>query len=533
MTKILLKNALVINGSGKKAFKGDVALEGEEVFDVGNLKNLKAAQEIDLNGLAVAPGFIDIKSRIDFDWSFLNCPELKNLVNQGITTVFAGNFGFSPFPIIGDNVAAELERWAPFTNVTFNWSSLEEFFSVLEKKGIGVNFGTFLGYRVLRRGVIGEIDRPLKKEEVRIIKKIIGESLENGAFGVSLEFSKMPNNPDSDEELFEIFKILRGKRAVLSLNFAYGEKESPTGLLKNLIKTAKKMGISLEVSEFTTREKSLGEFFHLMEKAEKSGLDIKISATPFQEDVISLSSYFPSWIQEGGPGNMIRRLQEKEVKKLLLRALKKREKEFLRLRIAQAPLNPKFVGARFKEISKKQEVSGGEALINLLLATDGRALGIRYLKEMTDENDLEKIIKNPLSIITAEAGGHKNFRHEKGALPHPRDYGAFPYFIQHFAIDKKILSIEKAIHKITGLPASKLGLKKRGLVKKGYFGDLVVFNPKEIGSNADFRNPYAFSSGIKMVFINSQIAYNSAGSPKSSNGKFHPLLAGKILKNEA
>ncbi len=525
MAKILLKNALIIDGSGKKAYHGDVALDDEKISAIGDLKGLKAEKEIDLKGLVLAPGFIDTKSRVDFDWSFLNYPEMKNLVSQGITTALVGNFGFSLFPVWGDNLTLELEKWAPVTNMTINWSSEEELFEILERRGIGINLGTFLGYRVLRRGVIGEIGRRLKKDEIKIIKKFIREALKKGAFGVSVEFSRIPNNPESDEELLEIFKALKGKKSVLSLNFAYGEKESPRELLQDLVKMASETKVSIDIAEFSYKEESAAEVLKLVQNAKKSGLDISLSITPYQEDIVSLSSYLPSWLHEGGIIKMLERLKEKEVRKFLLKGLKKREKEFLNLRIAQSPLNPKFVGASFKEIAEKQEVSGSEALINTLLATGGRALSFRYLKEVIKQADLETIIKNPSGIITAEAGGHKNLEPVKGTLPHPRDFGAFPYFIRHFVLDKKILSLEKAIHKITGMPAKKFGISDRGVIKKGNFGDIVIFDSKEIQSNSDFKNPYAFSSGIKIVFVNGNVVYKE--------GKFTSSLEGKVLRNES
>lgn len=521
MSKFLLKNASIVDGSGKKAFKGNIAVREERIFAVGDIKKF-GEKEIDANGLTITPGFIDAKSRIDFDWSFLNYPNCHNLIAQGITSVIAGNFGFSLFPVLKENLALELEKWAPETNMTINWLNEEELFNILEEKGIGVNFGTLLGYRVLRRGIVGEINRPLKKDEVEIVKKMIKESIQKGVLGVSVEFSRIPNNPESDEEIFEILDILKDG-GVLSLNFAYGEKEPPLYAFNDLVKMLPKRNVALDISEFAYKGETI-EILKGVEKLAQKGFKVSISIGPYPQDIIALSSYLPSWLHEGGVAKMLKRLKKAEIKKFVLEELKKKEREFLGLRVAQTPLNPKFAGVPFKEIALKQGVSGAEALINLLLASEGRALGFRYLKEVISEKDLEEIIKSNTSMVVAEGGGHSGLGILEGTICHPRDFGAFPYFLKHFSQEKNIISFEEAIHKITGFPAEKFGLKERGIIKEGNFADFIILNPKEIDNRTDFEGHYYYPDGIKAVFINGGLAYQE--------GKFSSVLRGQVLKNE-
>jgi len=520
---ILIKNGLIIDGSGKEGERKDVWIKNGEISKIGNFKNKKAEVMIDASDSIVAPGFIDINNDSDHCLSIFTQPEQESLLKQGITTIIGGNCGSSLAPLIRGDLKS-IRKWTDINQINIDWQSVAEFLDKISQKKLGVNFGTLIGHATVRRGIIGDDLRDLTEKELEQMKYVIEQGLAEGAFGVStgLSFSHARLTPFN--EILEILKIVK-KYNVLYATHLRSEKENLLSAISELEDLAAHLNYQMpkiEISHLKAYrgwEEELNLSLAVIQGLKEKGVDINFDVYPYTAIAGPLYLYLPDWAIKGGLEDMMKNIKNDSSRKRIVEDLKKKKYDYSFMIVSEMPKTLAFVGKSVYELARMRMISPEEMMMEIMRAGEGR---VTVTDQCLSRMPTYWLMKNSLSIIASNGEGLNYANKKPNFLPHPRSFGAFPKFLAEVN-DKKLMDWPEAIRKITLEPARKLGIKNRGMIKKGFLADLVVFNPQTINSSASIESPYQEPVGIEFVIINGELVVNKS--------RFTGIKAGKILKN--
>jgi len=524
MLDILIKNGTVIDGTATKGKIADIGIEKDKITVIEKLgENTKAAKIIDAKGMVVCPGFIDILDHSDNFWTLFAIPRLDSKVTQGITTIIGGNCGSSLAPVLGENSIKAISKWVDIDNTNINWVRTKEFLNELEKRNIGLNFGTLIGHETLRRGLMGDEVRKISDEEIKMIGKMLSDSLEDGAFGMStgLVFSHAKMTTINEiKYLAEILKINNSFYA----SHIRGEAEELLPSINETIQIGRETKIPIEISHLKAIGKRYwSDMFRALEMisvANEENVEINFDIYPYDTTGSVLYILLPDWVSEGGRKKMISRLKDLDLRDKIIKEMKEMNYNYENIVVSICPKLKEIVGRKITDIASKQEIDTEEAIVELLVSANGHV--IVFDRKILSEENIELALKNPSCIISSADAAYNIEYIRTGEIVHPRCFGTFPRILGKYVRERKVLSIENAIEKMTSKPAKKIGLKNRGVLQKGFYADVVVFDPKSIIDKADFNNPYQYSEGIEQVIINGKIVIE--------NGEHTGELAGKVLR---
>ncbi|MFA6183640.1 MAG: D-aminoacylase [Parcubacteria group bacterium] len=519
MFDIIIKNGVIIDGSGNSMQKGDIGIKEGKITEIGDLHNEKSQKVIDATDKYVAPGFIDINNHSDTRWRIFSNPNLESLVHQGITTIIGGNCGSSLAPLNNSEMIKSIRKWFDINNINVNWASVSEFLSEVEKTKLAVNFGTMVGHSTLRRGVIGDATRDLKEDELRIMEEMVKKAMKEGAFGMStgLIYSHAKLAPESEIE--------RLNKIVAKFNGVYAThvRDEADDILESLdeaIATAKNSNNNLHLSHLKIiGEKNwplMDEALEKIEQAKKDGLNISFDVFPYTATGSVLYTFLPQWISKGGRKMMITRLKDEKMREKAIQEMRADSIDYAKIIVAMYSLGKTLTRRIIADIAQSQCKSPEETVIDLLIASGGRIITIT---DALDEGNLEKAIQHPLSMISSNGSGYNIEHKSTGELVHPRDFGSFPKVLTYYAKKKRILTWETAINKMSGAPAKKFGIEKRGVIKKDNYADIVIFNPEAINDLATINKPYQYPLGIDYVLVNGRIALEKGIHTNVRSGK--------------
>lgn len=526
MYDILIKNGTVFDGTGKKdRFITDIGIEGGVISAMGNLKNAPAKKVIDANGFFVSPGFIDVLNHSDTYLSLFTIPKQNSLISQGITTIMGGNCGASLAPLVSGSAIQSVQKWTDTSRVNINWLRMSEFFDVLNNTGkLALNFGTLTGYGTIRNGILKGKQRALTTQEIEMAGFLLDQSQNEGSFGMSSGLTYSGEKMASENELKHMLSIIKKYNNIFSVHLR-NEADRLMDSLEEVISLAKKTGVKLHISHL----KAIGndnwdKFKNVLlkiEEVKKNGVDITFDIFPYASNGMTLYSMLPNWIKSGNKETIIKRLKDPKDRKKAEADLKTMNLNYKKITIASLVGDKIFLGKTLDNIAKNWEVSEESAIIDLLLSSN---LQVIVFAHILNEENLQEGIKHPLSIISSDGAGYDLKYKEQGDMPHPRAFGAFPRYLRKYPNpeNENILSYEKAIHKITGYPAERFNIKKRGKIQKSYFADITIFNPEKIEELTTFEDPYHYSVGISYVVINGNVAYEDE--------KYKDEYYGKVLK---
>lgn len=525
MFDIIIKNGTIIDGSGNKMFMNDIGIKEKKIKEIGDLRNEKSDLVIDAKGQYVSPGFIDVNNHSDTYWRIFLDPNLPSLVHQGITTIIGGNCGSSLAPLANKNIIQTIQKWADIKLVNLNWLSMKEFLKELENRKIALNFASLTGHSTLRRGIMGDKIDKLSEGGLKAMKKMLEKSMKDGSLGFSTGLVYTHAKLASKNEIIEMAKIVKKYNGVYSTHIR-GESEELIEALTEAIDVAKESGVNLHISHLKAMgEKSWPLFakaLKLVEKANKEGIKINFDVYPYITTGSVLYVLLPDWVSEGGKNMMIHRLKDPVIKAKLLKEMKESGYDYSKITVSISPLNKTLSRKKIVDIAETQGRSVEETIIDILLASEGRVI---TMMEVLSEDNVIKAIKNPLSIISTNGSGYDVEHKNSGELVHPRNFGSFPRILAKYVKEKKILSWEEAIHKMSGKPASKFNLKNRGIIKEGNFADITIFNPKTIEDLATPENPYQYSKGINYVIVNGKVILE--------NGERKNIKVGEVIKRKS
>lgn len=502
---ILIKNGTVIDGVGTPAFHADIAIKNGRIEKIGFLGEPSAKIKIDATGLYVCPGFIDINNASDRHWTLFSHPDCESFLYQGVTTIIGGNCGSSLAPLTTGNVIAAIQKWADIKQINVNWLSLSEFFDEIKKKKFLLNFGTLIGHATLRRSVVKDEFRDLTSGELSQVRHLLETALSQGALGFSTGLGYSHAKMAPVEEVAALVSTLKSGKIYSTHLRDEGSKLYES--VVEAIEVSKKTKTNLEISHFkSTGQNNWPIFKRALEeihKAAAEGLNINFDVYPYISTATVFYTLLPDWVAIGGRVKLVENLKNPELKKRAIEEMGGKEDEFKDIIIASGDIDKTFIGKTLEFIAKNQGTGILETIINLLIAAEGKL--IVFWPSLSEENLIEAL-KSNLSIIASDGAAFNLEDSKNGYLSHPRSFGCFTRVLSRYVREKNILSFEEAVKKMTALPALKIGLKYRGVIKDGYFADITVFNPETVKDMATFDNPFQYSRGIYSVIINGRLA---------------------------
>jgi len=527
---LIIRNGRVVDGSGRPAFAADVAIKGDRIARVGNLAGARAKRTIDARGQIVAPGFIDMLGQSE---SFLLIdPRAMSKVMMGVTTEITGE-GESIAPL-NDRILKEQEDFNRRYKLTVDWRTLRQYFSRLEKQGSGLNLGTFVGATQIREYVIGYDDRPPTPAELEQMRKLVAEAMKDGALGVSTSLQYVPARFAKTDEIVELAKVAHQYGGIY-ITHQRSEANAIDDSMKEVFEIARRANIPAEIWHFKTAYKKnwgrMPEMLRRIEAARRQGLKITANVYPYVAGSTSLSACLPPWALEGGTDRMIARLKDPQTRARLKREITTDAKDWENIYLGSGGPGGILIasvvnrelenwqGKRLSEVASAQNKEQLDALLDFIIADHGQTGAIFF---MMQESDMQAALKSPFVSICTDNGARATDGPLAGSKSHPRGWGTYPRILGRYVRDQHLMPLEFAIHKMTGLPASNVGLKNRGLLREGYFADITIFDPKTVIDRATFEAPNQYPVGINFVIVNGQIEVDK--------GRRTSALAGRVLR---
>ncbi|MFY9457408.1 MAG: amidohydrolase family protein [Candidatus Spechtbacterales bacterium] len=518
---MLIKNGTIIDGTRRERYLGDIRIEKDIIKEIGKLKPRGGEKVIKAEQRIVAPGFVDIINRSDIHFSIFRNSGLNSVIKQGVTTILGGSCGASLAPLVGREAIRSIQKWSDISYMNINWASTDEFLREVARHNISVNFATLTGHATLRRGLVGDYFGKITEDQIKKMEYLLARSMEEGSFGLSAGLAYSHEKVVPTEELERLARVVSGKGGIYAVHL----RDEGAGLVssvKEIVEIAKKYNVSSHIFHFKALGKRAWSEFEnaidIVKTARDSGVLIDFDMYPYTRTASVLYLLLPEWATEGGKKKVLARLHDEKIRARIREELKDQADEIQETVIGMGNIEASFIGKTIGEIAKNQETSAIDILLNIIIASEDRIMGFLPISE----KNVEIGMRSGAGFIASDGVGYSMRDRKNISLVHPRSFGTFPRFLGRYIRERNMMSWEDAIHRITLMPAQKIGLKKRGKIEKGYFADIVIFNPQNIRDIATFDNPFQYSEGLDYVIVNGGLAVR--------RGKFQKRKYGKVLR---
>ncbi len=513
MLDILVRDGFIVDGSGRRTWKGDVGVRDSKIVMLGATCAAPARTVIDATGKVVAPGFIDLHSHTDL--KVLNDPEGTIKLQQGVTTEIFGNCGFSAAPVDSERLQLLQTYSEPIMGRLtgpWTWRTYEEYLAALRSKRFGHHVGGYVGNGALRIAVKGFAAGSLSRPELEEVKNLLDGALNAGALGLSLGLMYVPENYYSLSELVEICGVLKKHGAILVAHMR-GEGNSLLRSIREVLDIAERAEVSLHISHLKAAGKNnwgatCSAAIDLVEEARGRGLDVTCDVYPYTAGSSTLTSLLPPWALEGGVRRAIQRVADPAQRRRVLTELSHEADDWDNLvyptgwdkvvvSSVGSTINQSLVGKSMAEIASIRGTEPAAVALDLLAEEDGNVAIVFFHMA---EDDMIRIMKLPYSFIISDS------LYSTSGLPHPRLYGTFPRVFARYVRDQKVLTLEEAVRKVTALPAQRLELQSIGRLELGYAADITIFDPATIQDQATYTRPEQYPAGIDWVLVGGVVA---------------------------
>ncbi len=500
---LVLRGATVFDGTGRPGREVDVGVTGDRITDVGT--NVAAgAVEIDLRGLALAPGFIDIHSHADLSLLINNKAESR--IRQGVTLEVVGQDGSSVGPWSDARFEQTREQYRERYGVEIDFRDPAGFLDRMDRERAAVNLATMVGNGALRRLVVGNEDRPATDEELSRMKGMLRDQINLGCVGLSSGLEYTPSGFADAAELVEMASVLRGTGYPYASHMR-NEDDRLLAAIEETLHVGRLARVPVQVSHLKAQGQrnywKADAALRLIEQARADGIDAHFDRYPYTAYATGLSNLFPSSLRSGGSRAFLLRLRDPDTAARLEKAC--REKVALlgdwnSVQITSTNDATSWArGRRLGDLARERGVEPYALTLELLEANGG---GVGMIGHGMDEENTTKILAHPLGMMCSDGGAYAPYGPLSTGSPHPRGYGSFARLLGHYVRDTRALSLPSAIHKITGMPARKLRMEDRGVIGLGVCADLVAFDPTVVADQATFENPHQYAVGIPLVIVN-------------------------------
>ncbi len=525
---LLIRGGRIVDGTGSPWYRGDVAVSGARIAAVGLLPGARARDTIDAAGLVVAPGFIDMLGHSEYP--LLRDGRAISKITQGITSEITGEVT-SVVPV-NENTLREL---GDSTRARVNWTDLDGYFAALEQGGAAINLGTFVTVGSVRRYVMGDADRAPTPAELEQMKRLVADAMAQGAMGLSTGLIYAPASFAKTDELVELARVAARYGGGYASHIR-SEGDRLVEAVEEAIAIGEQAGTWVQIHHLkASGRKNWGKMKDAVvaiEAARERGIDVTADQYPYPASGTGLDAMLPGWAHAGGTDSLLTRLREPASRARLRTALTEPGAGGSDWRIGESSGGPggvmistvrvdslkKYEGMRLDAVAAARGQEVVDALLDVLLADEAATAAIYFSMA---EDDIETAMRQPWVSVGIDAGARAADSTVVGK-PHPRAYGSFPRILCRYVRERGVLTLEDAVRKFTALPAARVGLDERGVVKAGMFADLTIFDPATVCDRATFEDPVQTSVGIEHVVVN--------GVPVLRNGTPTGTRPGRALR---
>lgn len=502
---LLIINARVVDGTGNPWFYGDVATRGDRIAAVGGgLRGARARRVIDARGLVVSPGFIDMLGHSEI--AILRHPHALSKITQGITSEITGEVS-SAWPVEPPDPGDDDATVRP-------WTSLGGYFRHLERKGSAINLGTYVAGASVRRAVMGDASRRPTADEMRRMERLVDDAMRDGAMGFSTGLIYAPTTFFTTDEL-----VALARRAAAAgggyASHIRSEGDSVLPAIREAIRIGSEAGTWTEIRHLKVGQTKnwgrMSEIVALIDSARRAGVDVAADQYPYVASGTGLSQILPTWMLAGGTDSMVARLADSTTRRRLREGVAKgewsvRAPDAVLINNVDTDSLTRYEGLRLDSVGFLRGQEPYEAAYDILLADRGATSAIYF---SMSEADVRYAMRQPWVSVGQDAGARTP---EPGGLgrDHPRAFGTFPRILGRYVREDSVLTLEDAVRKMTSLAAQRVGLDERGVLKRGLYADLVVFDPATIIDHATFETPQRFSTGVRYVAVNGVLVVDDA-----------------------
>ena len=531
MSSILIRNGRIIDGTGNPWFRGDVAIQGDRIYDIGpqidNIEGLRPDRVIDAGDMCVCPGFIDIHTHPDLGVFYKEVQDYK--LRQGVTTEVAGNCGWTAAPVApetGELLKGFMAFMTPPSGVTWGWSTFGQYLEAVDGSRPATNIAALLGHSTVRIAVMGFELRAPTKSELERMKALVEDAMQAGAFGLSTGLTDVPATHSESPEIVELAKVASRHGGIYATHIR-SEGDRLIESIQEAAEIGQRAGLPVQISH----HKAMGRANHdkvreslaLLERTRDGGLDITADQYPYTAGSTTLQSLLPPWSQEGGTAHILRRLKETSTRRKIGEEILNADGETqaggsldnVFVCSVATPENQRCVGLSITQIADLRNQDPIEAALDLLVEENCAAGMVAF---SMSEDDVRTVMGHPTTMIGTDG------LYSTGN-PHPRLYGTYPRILGRYVRELKLLTLEEAVRKMTSFPARKLGLGNKGVLRPGADADLVVFDPKTVIDRATFEQAQQYPVGIEYVLVNGELAVDGA--------QFTGRTAGRVLAGNA
>ena len=540
---VVIRGGRVLDGTGSPGRVADVGIRGGKIAEVGRLGRAKWERAIDASGTYVAPGFIDIHTHSDI--GILVEPSAECAVRQGVTTHVIGNCGDSPAPMSERYRELAVRRFEYYAQARdWNWSTYGEYLEFMATRGIGINIAGLVGHGSVRLATMGFEERPPTSDEMRSMKDHIDEAMRAGAFGMSTGLVYPPGCFAATEEIVELAKVVARHHGFYASHIR-GERETIVDAVRECIDIGERAGCPVQISHNNPKYGGIGkssEIQHLWEAARQRSVDVLADNDAHTDFGPPLSHALPQWTQRLSTAELLAMLRDPAKREALKNEIQADRRpgagyvgllvhdRFDRIWLLRCPQDPTKEGLTIAELAQRRGVDPWTAYFDVIVEEQDRAVG---LFDYMDLEEIKSTLQHPLVMICSDGWVAPAEERTLATAPYqPCTYGEFPGILERFVVKEKVLRLEEAIHKMTGMPAARLGLPDRGQIRPGLAADLVVFDLARIRDRATnlwphaypFENyPHGYPEGIDWVLVNGRLAVE--------DGELTGARAGIVLRH--
>ncbi|HMV10808.1 MAG TPA: D-aminoacylase [Cyclobacteriaceae bacterium] len=513
---IIIRQGTIYDGSGSKPFVADVGIRSDTIAFIGDLSSATAKTEIDAKGLSVAPGFINMLSMAER--SLLMDGRSMSDIMQGVTLEVMGE-GWSAGPV-------KRKSNKPVDSL---WTTLDGYFKWQMKKGTSTNVASFVGATTIRNYVLGHANRKPTAAEQEQMNKLVQEAMEQGAMGVSTSLIYAPADFASTEEIISLASEAARYKGMY-ITHMRSESDNILKALNETFRVAREANIRAEIYHLKiNHDRNWNKIEQVLEKidsAQKAGLKITANMYPYAASNTALTARLPNWVQEGGAGEMRKRLKNPATRKKVLEEMRlgiptknSDPKSVVILGFRLDSLNKLYRGKRLDEVAAIHGKDADETLLDLLVKDRSPGAAVYHLQ--TEEN-VRRIFKQPYVSFGSDGASFSDAKIFDEWGTHPRAFGTFARAIGKYGREEKLVALEELVRRMTSLPATNLGIKDRGRLRIGYYADLAIFDAKEVIDRATYDEPKLYATGMRYVLVN--------GVPVLSDGAHTGAMPGRVVR---
>ena len=523
----MLAGGQVLDGTGSRAFRADVGVNGSRISALGDLSAASAGSRLDVHGRVVCSGFIDMHAHSDL--TLLVAPSGPSKIQQGVTTEVNGNCGFSPAPL-SDASAETVIRLHGFfgsfvAQLGWRWRSFEDYFARLEADGLSHNVVQLVGHATVRITAMGMQQRPPTAQELEHMRTLVRDAMRAGCFGMSSGLVTPPSVYADTDELAELATVVAEQGGVYASHIR-GEGHSLLRATAEALEVGERAGAPVQISHhkatFRPYWGRIRQAIQLSEWAADRGQDVGFDVYPYTAGSANLTQIIPDWAHEGGLERLLERLRQPDTRELIRDGVEQQDRQWDQTFVAWVPASADrtIQGQSIATIAAARGLDPIDALFGVLLESDGQAAMVHFVMA---EDDVRFVMRHPLSMFGSDGFGLSPDGVLGEGQPHPRCYGTYPRVLGHYVREAGVLGLEAAVRKASFVPAERLGLAHKGRVQVGADADLVVFDPGSIADLATYEQPHQFPTGIDYVLVGGQVAVD--------HGQITPARAGRVLRH--